>query len=311
MTGQEGQEPRTAASMLGRVKVFISWSGDQARSVAEILKGWLETVLAGRVSAWVSSQDIAKGERGLSVVAKELEAGTFGLVVVTRSNSAAPWINFEAGALGKSLGEARVATALVDLTPADISGPLAQFQATALSDHDDVLKLVKDIAIAAESGTTSIPTETIELLFASKWPELETAITAAAGGKEPMTARSDKDILEEVLEVVRGIARQRAPDVAAYSQALMERSLAYPPNSDAKNVTFSARLDDLRAARMKTFRDHYGGSTAVMKTGEILGEIVNWEARVDGTVTVHIEPAVEGRPHLKLPVTEIEVVSAF
>lgn len=304
--------------MLGGVKVFISWSGDQARSVAETLKGWLETVLAGRVSAWVSSQNIEKGERGLSAIARELETGTFGLVVVTRSNADAPWINFEAGALGKSLGESRVATALVDLTPADISGPLAQFQATALSDRDDVLALVRDIAKAAESGGGPIPTETIDLLFQSKWPELEAAISAASGGEEPTTERPEKEILAEVLELVRGIARDRATTSAsAVSTYFIERenedslhSQAMRTQAAREPFRFSETVARIRERKMKTFIEHYGGDAA-LKDGEFLGRIVEWDAGVDGVVSVLIAPPDGSGQHIRMPITEIEVGTAF
>jgi hypothetical protein len=310
---------RLVAPYACAVKVFISWSGDQARSVAETLKSWLETVLAGRVSAWISSQDIAKGERGLAVIGKELEAGTFGLVVVTRSNAQAPWINFEAGALGKSLGEARVATALVDLTPADLAGPLAQFQATALSDRSDVLKLVKDIATAAEAGASTIPDETIELLFASKWPELEAAIAGAVGGEEPTTERPDKEILEEVLELVRGLARERAANAAVQNAYLTDRSISEIIPRLAREADIAAVKANERAAdtvarvqerKMEAFRAQYGGDVAVVD-GEPVGKIVNWDAQVDGRVFALIKQADTNRPTLKVPVSEIEIVSDF
>lgn len=186
------------------MKIFISWSGDQAKSVAEFLREWLPTVLAGSVTPFVSSQDIAKGERGLNVISSELETVNYGIVVLTKSNHGAPWVNFEAGAIAKSLGEGRVSTVLVDVTRADITGPLSQFQDTVLGEKSDVKKLLDDMAVAAGGG---VPQATRDVMFESMWPKLEEAVKAASGGVDPTTERGEKDILEEVLDLVRTVQR--------------------------------------------------------------------------------------------------------
>lgn len=189
------------------MKIFISWSGDQAKQIAEFLREWLPTVLAGSVSPWVSSQDIAKGERGLNVIAKELEAINYGIVVLTKSNYGAPWVNFESGAIAKSLGEAHVSTVLVDVTRADITGPLSQFQDTVLGEKADVKKLLDDIAATAGG---SVPQATLDVMFENLWPQLEAKVKVASGGVEPTTDRGEKDILEEVLDLVRSVQRDVA-----------------------------------------------------------------------------------------------------
>jgi hypothetical protein len=45
------------------MKVFISWSGDLSKKVAELLSTWLEDVLQG-TKAWLSEDDIDKGKFG-------------------------------------------------------------------------------------------------------------------------------------------------------------------------------------------------------------------------------------------------------
>lgn len=59
------------------MKVFITWSGDRSKRIAEYLKKWLEVVLPG-VEAWVSSRGIEKGERWSSSLGEQLEAQHFG-----------------------------------------------------------------------------------------------------------------------------------------------------------------------------------------------------------------------------------------
>lgn len=66
------------------MKVFISWPGDQSKVLAEVLREWLKTVLAGKVEAFVSSQDIAKRDRGRSAVASSLEDINFGIILLTK-----------------------------------------------------------------------------------------------------------------------------------------------------------------------------------------------------------------------------------
>lgn len=191
------------------LKIFISWSGERSRHVAEALRTWLPTVLAGTVECFVSSQDIRRGDRGMDVIAGELQDRDFGIVVLTNDNMASPWFNFEAGALGKSLGIGKVAPVLLDVTRADVEGPISQFQNSLLTDRDDMRQFIRDLA-AMNPG---IPAESVDALFTVKWPELEKVIERAAGMDGPTTSRSTDSMLEEVLEHVRSLRRLRRPVV--------------------------------------------------------------------------------------------------
>jgi TIR domain len=114
------------------MKVFISWSGERSRKIAELLRHWLPIVNHSIPSPYVSADAIGKGVRWASDLATELEASNFGLLCLTPENLSAPWLHFEAGALSK-LGQARVAPILFQLRPDAIQGgPLGQFQATTL-----------------------------------------------------------------------------------------------------------------------------------------------------------------------------------
>lgn len=84
------------------VKVFISWSGDISLKVATVFRDWLPSVIQS-IEPYVSSEDIDKGARWSTDIAKELENSTFGILCDTKENIEAPWLSFEAGALSKTM----------------------------------------------------------------------------------------------------------------------------------------------------------------------------------------------------------------
>ena len=111
------------------MKVFISWSGETSHKVAIALHDWLPYIIQA-VKPFMSSGDIFKGERWSDVLAKELEDTQFGIICVTPSNIKAPWLNFEAGALSKSVDRSFLFPFLSQINPHELEGPLALFQIT-------------------------------------------------------------------------------------------------------------------------------------------------------------------------------------
>ena len=89
------------------MKVFISWSGETSFEVAKILKEWIPCIIQD-VEPYFSSEDIDKGARWSTDIAKELEEASFGILCVTRDNLQSQWLNFEAGALSKAIDKAKV-----------------------------------------------------------------------------------------------------------------------------------------------------------------------------------------------------------
>ena len=189
------------------MKLFISWSGDRSRSIATSLKAFLPNVLAQKVEPFLSSADIGKGQRSMAVLDAELESTDFGVVVLTMDNQHEQWINYEAGALGRSLKAGRVAPLLVDLTPADVTGPLSLFQMTSLTKRDDVLHLVQNINGSLEDP---MPPETVEVLFDRYWTNFEAEFATVAASNGPVkTMRDSNDMLEEILSIARSLERRQ------------------------------------------------------------------------------------------------------
>jgi hypothetical protein len=199
-----------SAVVSGKMKVFISWSGEAEREVAEALREAVIAVCAGRAEAFVSSQDIPKGDRGLNVIDAQLKATDYGLVVLSAANQLRPWINYEGGALAMSLDNP-VATVLLDLIPSDVEGPLGPLQSTQFSDQADMLRLFTEIAAAADKD---LPTNNVAVMFSNVWPTIQAAWTPPDGHEPNEPRRDDSDMLAELVERVRGIEATQAAALA-------------------------------------------------------------------------------------------------
>src|SRR5439155_27102989 len=125
------------------MKVFISWSGERSKAVAEALRYWLPKVIQA-IEPWMSADDIEKGTRWRSGIADELGQSSVGIICVTRENLDSTWIHFEAGALSKQQQNTFVCSFLFALAPTDIREPLSQFQATK-AQKEDLRKLLSTI----------------------------------------------------------------------------------------------------------------------------------------------------------------------
>lgn len=188
------------------MKIFISWSGDQSKAMAEALREWLPDVIQAS-EPWISSKDIDPGARWSSDLAKQLEQIQFGIICLTPENLTSPWIHFEAGAVSKKLDDkTRLCPYLLGIEPTDIEGPLVQFQ-PAKAKKDDTRKLVQTLNHAL--GNEALSSERIDRAFDIYWPHLEEML------KEILTSfpvpteskRHDEDKLDEILKIVREQSR--------------------------------------------------------------------------------------------------------
>jgi hypothetical protein len=190
------------------MKVFVSWSGKKSRDVAMAFGGWLPSVLHA-VEPFVSSKDIRAGTRWQAEIAKELDSTDFGLICITKENQAAEWLNFEAGALAKSVDFSRVIPLAIDLSPADIANPLGQFQAMKLTQED-----ITEVLISMNEACPSpISDANLRKGIDKWWPDLQEILEEVErreyGPKNetPAPSRSDRELLEEVLDSVRSLGR--------------------------------------------------------------------------------------------------------
>ncbi|MDQ3774731.1 MAG: toll/interleukin-1 receptor domain-containing protein [Pseudomonadota bacterium] len=136
----------------GRMKVFLCWSGERSRKLAEILRDWLPAVIQA-VKPYFTPNDTEKGALWPNEISKELEQSSVGIICLTRANLQPPWLMFEAGALAKSMEDSRVVPLLFGVDSSDLRvGSLLLFQAASFNE-DEVRKLLKTInAALGDSG---------------------------------------------------------------------------------------------------------------------------------------------------------------
>ena len=152
------------------MKVFISWSEDRSHQVANALREWLPKVIQA-IEPYVSSEDIRKGTPWFMDLSTELEESEFGILCVTRDNLNAPWLNFEAGALSRSVKKGRVAPFLFGVDLWEIKdSPLGQFQATTF-DKAEVKKLLDSLNSAGDARL--LDNDRLNDAFGLLWPDLE------------------------------------------------------------------------------------------------------------------------------------------
>lgn len=196
--------------------VFLSWSGEYSKSMAESLYRWIPRFIPN-AQPWMSSEDIGKGTIWTSELNARLASCKVGIIVLTPDNLNVPWLNFEAGALFKAMPERLIATLLCGLE-GSITGPLGQFQKTELQ-RRDVAKLFRDINSALPDLS---PDELIEYYFNTAWSDFETEtrkIHSEYAHQASPVRISEREILEEVLATVRPL--RRAQDTL--EQALLSK----------------------------------------------------------------------------------------
>jgi hypothetical protein len=222
------------------MNVFLSWSGERSRLVAEALKPWLKCVLQ-TTTPWISTADIDRGSLWMNEIGNKLQDSTIGIICLTAENQKNPWILFEAGALAKGLASNRVCTLLIDLQPSDIYGPLAQFNHTPF-DRESVLKLIFGIN---SKLATPVDAETLNRTFGMFWAEIDEAIKkiiTTTVDAPPIEPPKDSDVLKDVVTGIGSILNR-----LSNLESKMQN-----PNSDISSVL--ERINSLDKSERNSIR---------------------------------------------------------
>lgn len=185
------------------MKVFLSWSGDQSRQVAEFFSEWVQCVIQA-CRPWISTRDIDRGSVWFSEISDQLKDVSVGIIFLTQENKNKPWILFESGALAKGLTNNRVCTFLIDLQPGDIQDPLAQFNHT-LPNKIGVSGLIRTLNAAMP---IPLDDKSLTRVINTYWPQLEQELAKISDSfPKPETSSSalvdEKNILNDIFESLK------------------------------------------------------------------------------------------------------------
>jgi TIR domain len=190
------------------MKVFISWSGDRSKQIAEVIREWLQNVLQF-TRPYFTPADTEKGTRWANEISKELNQSKIGIIAMTDENLESPWITFEAGAISKVVEEeARVCPIVFGIAKTDLVGPLASFQAIEFN-RAEVRQLLTTINNAA-AKEVALTERGLDAAFDMWWPDLEKKVAAISSAAQLPTEprRSERDLLEEVVSNTRSLIRE-------------------------------------------------------------------------------------------------------
>ncbi|OZI08243.1 hypothetical protein BWI93_10270 [Siphonobacter sp. BAB-5385] len=188
------------------MKVFISWSGERSRQVAELLDSWLQCVIQA-VDPWVSTHGINSGSVWFLDILNKLSETSVGIICLTKENLNKPWILFEAGAIAKGLQASRVCVLLVDIKDSDVRDPLAQFNNTKPT-KDGLLHLVS--TINSTLGDKSIKEKVLTQVFNTYWDQFEKDFKAiiASTTEAKLEETSPQDILPDVYTILKNMEKR-------------------------------------------------------------------------------------------------------
>ena len=188
--------------------VFISWSGERSRLVAEYLREWTRTVVQA-AKPWMSESEIEKGSRSLEEITRALAGCKVGITCLTPENTERPWILYEAGCLSKSIDDrTRLCTYLIgDIQPSDIRPPLGMFQGTRAT-REDTLRMMRTINRVVSDEP--VADDILEKVFDKMWPDLENRLATLPPPVDSTPPhRPVEEIMGEVLELARAQSAYR------------------------------------------------------------------------------------------------------
>lgn len=204
------------------MKIFISWSGEESKQIALLLKPWLKKLIQTS-EPWMSDLDIEPGSRWSETISTELRASDFGIICVTPHNKSAEWINFEAGALSIAMRDTdrKVVPLLIGFDDRGglQGGPLALFNAVRFNE-DDVWKLL--LTLNAELPV-ALDGNDLRELFDVFWPRLAAdveKVTAELSDGPAPAPKSHLEISQEILETVLEIQKRQRSDARPSEKSL-------------------------------------------------------------------------------------------
>lgn len=183
------------------MRVFISWSGDRSKLLAEALHWLLRRVLQ-EVKPWVSLHGIKPGEIWFETLRTELGQTGMAILCLTNENAERPWIMFEAGAVGARIADrTRVVPYLLDFSPGQLKPPLQMFNAVEAKEQPSRV-LVESINALLEGH--AINTDELDDLWGKFYPDYAAKLAnIPPPGAQPPAAPTEAERLASIEAMLR------------------------------------------------------------------------------------------------------------
>ncbi|MBX3119033.1 MAG: TIR domain-containing protein [Fimbriimonadaceae bacterium] len=183
------------------MKLFLSWSGDRSKALAEAFDKWIQSVVQA-VTPFFSPDDIEKGSFWFQEINENLKEAKTGIMFITQENRDRPWMLFEAGALATKIGKPRLIPLLFDMQPSELTGPLANLN-VAVFNKDEIKKVV--MTINGQVEEQRLDPAVLDSVFEKWWPDLDDAVATILSQEDHKISpsRPTEDILEELLALGR------------------------------------------------------------------------------------------------------------
>lgn len=241
------------------MKIFMSWSGERSKAIAEEFKSFLSKVLQ-QTQPFISSQDIELGSLGQNRVMQEVTERRFGLIFITPENKKSEWIHYEAGGLIKDLEKDRVVPILFGIEKKEISKPLSQFQMIEFN-KKSVLDLIKQINLLTEKP---LDPESLNEVFDAFFVRSQDKINSViSDSPKVIETRSTEDILNELLLFTR--------EQSNFNSNLL-RSLI--------NVEISKQISDKVRVRRNRYRPG-SVNTKILNAVQIINTMIEMDQQRD------------------------------
>ncbi|WP_371152077.1 TIR domain-containing protein [Buchananella felis] len=157
-------------------RIFISWSGDETIALAKVVHDLFEKV-SDSFQPWYSEEGLRIGSFDQhKQILDKISASDAVILVVTRDNHRAPWLNYEAGA-GSVNCKAQtkpVIPLLANLSVSEVSKPIGQYQSKLAPTKDDFWTLIKNFASLA-----NLEISRVQSRFEDAWPKTQDQLKAA------------------------------------------------------------------------------------------------------------------------------------
>jgi len=123
------------------MQIYFSWAGETSYRVALSVRELINAIFP-RLDLWVPSEDIQGGVRWSSKLTQYLDQSSIGVICVDPSNYLSRWVQFEAGAIAKSIEMDKIKLIRFQLNAENIRGPLAQFHSIGV-DKNEILEFLE------------------------------------------------------------------------------------------------------------------------------------------------------------------------